>query len=103
MSLGLPDPHPDPLVRGSDPRIRIQIRTKMSRIRNTVESYERMLALGSPCLTTLASTCRRGLRLLVVASSNELVSVVVVTVVVVPGVVVDDTTGGLCRPALGVI
>jgi hypothetical protein len=26
------DPHPDPLVRGTDPRIRI--RTKMSRIRN---------------------------------------------------------------------
>ncbi len=30
-----PDPHPDPLIRGTDPRIRIQIRTKMSRIRNT--------------------------------------------------------------------
>jgi hypothetical protein len=30
MFLGLPDPHPDPLVRGTDPRIRI--RTKMSRI-----------------------------------------------------------------------
>jgi hypothetical protein len=27
------DPHPDPSVRGTDPRIRI--RTKMSRIRNT--------------------------------------------------------------------
>jgi hypothetical protein len=27
------DPHTDPLVRGTDPRI--QIRTKMSRIRNT--------------------------------------------------------------------
>jgi hypothetical protein len=27
------DPHPDPLVRGADPRIRI--RTKMSQIRNT--------------------------------------------------------------------
>jgi hypothetical protein len=66
--------------------------------------HGRMLALSSPCLTTLASTCRRGLRLLVVASSNELVSVVVVTVVVVPGVVVaDDTTAGLCRPAFGVI
>jgi hypothetical protein len=26
---------PDPLVRGTDPRIWIQIRTKMSRIRNT--------------------------------------------------------------------
>ncbi len=28
-----PEPHPDPLVRGMDPRIRI--RTKMSRIHNT--------------------------------------------------------------------
>ncbi len=37
MCLGLPDPHPDPLVRGKDPRIRIRIwiRTKMSRIHNT--------------------------------------------------------------------
>ncbi len=33
MFLGLPDPHPDQLVRGTDPRIRI--RTKMSRIPNT--------------------------------------------------------------------
>jgi hypothetical protein len=32
----LPDPHPDPLVRSStDPRIRIRICTKMSRIHNT--------------------------------------------------------------------
>jgi hypothetical protein len=30
-------PHPDPLVRGTDPRIRIH--TKMSRIRNTDEKY----------------------------------------------------------------
>ncbi len=30
-----PDPNPDPLVRGMDPRIRIQIRPKMSWIRNT--------------------------------------------------------------------
>jgi hypothetical protein len=29
------DPHLDPLVRGTDPRIRIRIRNKMSRIRNT--------------------------------------------------------------------
>ncbi len=29
------DPDPDPLARGTDPKIRIQIRTKMSRIRNT--------------------------------------------------------------------
>jgi hypothetical protein len=37
MFLGLPEPHPDPLVRGTDPRIRIYIRisTKMSRIRTT--------------------------------------------------------------------
>jgi hypothetical protein len=36
MLLGLPDPHPDPLVRGMDPRIRIriQIRPNMSQIRN---------------------------------------------------------------------
>jgi len=33
MFLGLPDPHPDPLVGVTDPKIRI--RTKMSRIRNT--------------------------------------------------------------------
>jgi hypothetical protein len=33
MFMGLPDPHPDPLHRGMDPRIRI--RTKMSRIHNT--------------------------------------------------------------------
>jgi hypothetical protein len=32
-----PHPHPDPFVRSTDPRIRIDIwiRTKMSRIRNT--------------------------------------------------------------------
>jgi hypothetical protein len=29
------DPHPDPLVRGTDPRIRIRVRTKISLIRNT--------------------------------------------------------------------
>jgi hypothetical protein len=27
--LGLPDPHSDPLVRDTDPQIRIRIRTKM--------------------------------------------------------------------------
>jgi hypothetical protein len=32
-------PHPDPLVRGMDPRIQIQIRTKMSWIRNTAQRY----------------------------------------------------------------
>ncbi len=31
MLLGLPDPHPDPLDRGTDPRIRI----KISQIHNT--------------------------------------------------------------------
>jgi hypothetical protein len=30
-----PDSHLDPLLRGTDPRIRIRIRTKMSRIWNT--------------------------------------------------------------------
>jgi hypothetical protein len=30
-----PDPNPDPLVRGMDPRIRIRIHPKMSWIRNT--------------------------------------------------------------------
>jgi hypothetical protein len=35
MFLGLPDPHPDPLVRGMDPKIRIRIRKKMSQISNT--------------------------------------------------------------------
>ncbi len=35
MFLGLLDPHPEALVRGTDPRIRIRIRTNMSRIRNT--------------------------------------------------------------------
>jgi hypothetical protein len=36
-----PDPHPDPLVRGMDPRIQIRIRihTKMSWIRNTAKIF----------------------------------------------------------------
>ncbi len=34
MFMGLPDQHPDPLVRGTDPRIRIRTKT-MPRIRNT--------------------------------------------------------------------
>ncbi len=38
MFLGIPDPHPDPLVNGTAPRIRIRIRTKMSRIPNTAPS-----------------------------------------------------------------
>jgi hypothetical protein len=42
MFLGLPDPHP--LVKGTDPRIRvrIRIRTKMSRIPNT-DFYKELL------------------------------------------------------------
>ncbi len=36
MFKGLPDPHPDPLDRGKNPRIRI--RTKMSLIHNTAEN-----------------------------------------------------------------
>jgi hypothetical protein len=32
MFLGLSDPYADPFVRGTDPRIRIRIRTKMSPI-----------------------------------------------------------------------
>jgi hypothetical protein len=35
MFLGLPDPHLDPLDRGTDPRIRIRIRAKMSQNHNT--------------------------------------------------------------------
>ncbi len=35
MFLGLLDPNRDPLVRGTDPGIRIRIHTKMSRIPNT--------------------------------------------------------------------
>jgi hypothetical protein len=38
MFLGLPDPHPDPLVRGTDPKIRVH--TKMSRIPNTGQQRE---------------------------------------------------------------
>ncbi len=34
------DPHPDLLVGGTDPRIRIRIRTKMARIRNTATDIE---------------------------------------------------------------
>jgi hypothetical protein len=42
--LGLPNPHRDPLVRGTDPKIqnRIRIRTNMSRIPNTA-SYPKSL------------------------------------------------------------
>jgi hypothetical protein len=35
MFQGLLDPHPDPLDRGTDPRILMGIRTKMSRFHNT--------------------------------------------------------------------
>jgi hypothetical protein len=34
-----PDPNPDPLVRGMDPRIRIRIHPKMAWIRNTGSKY----------------------------------------------------------------
>jgi hypothetical protein len=39
-----PDPHQDPLARGTDPWIRIRIRicTKMSRIRNTAKTVLRI-------------------------------------------------------------
>jgi hypothetical protein len=49
--LGPPDPHPDPLIRGTDPRIRIRIRirTIMSRIPNTVSEY----TLNTYCTGTL--------------------------------------------------
>ncbi len=36
MFLGLPEPHPDPLVRGTDPRIRIHI--QISRYQNVTDS-----------------------------------------------------------------
>jgi hypothetical protein len=35
MFLGLSDPHPDPLDRGTDAGIQIRIRSKISRIPNT--------------------------------------------------------------------
>jgi hypothetical protein len=37
MFLGFPDKHPDPLVKGTDPRI--QLRTEMERIPNTGLNY----------------------------------------------------------------
>jgi hypothetical protein len=45
MFMGLQDPHPDPFVRGTDPRIRIRIRirTNMSRIRYTVNHFNHSL------------------------------------------------------------
>ncbi len=39
MFLGLRDPHSDPLVRGTDPKIRIRIRTQMTGVRNTNRKY----------------------------------------------------------------
>ncbi len=55
MFLGLPDPHPDPLVRGMDQRIwvRIRIRTKMSRIHNTVFFVRYLLSKYRPIATNL--------------------------------------------------
>jgi hypothetical protein len=46
MFLDLPDPHPDPLDIGTDPRIRIQIRTKMSRIHNTAIFVVKFMTVG---------------------------------------------------------
>jgi len=48
MIFGLSDPNPDPLVRGSDLRIRIhiRIRTKMSHIRNTAIMVHGLIQLG---------------------------------------------------------
>jgi hypothetical protein len=50
MFLDLPDPHPDPLDRGTDPRIRIRIRirirTKMSRIHNTAIFVVKFMKVG---------------------------------------------------------
>ncbi len=40
------DPDPDPLVRVTDPGIRIRIRTKMSRIPNTEGKAHDILAAG---------------------------------------------------------
>jgi hypothetical protein len=39
-----PPPDPDPLVRGTDPGIRIRIRTKMSEIPNTGYRWKHPLA-----------------------------------------------------------
>jgi len=55
--LGLPDPHLDPLNRGTDPRIRIRIRirirTKISRIHNT-EKYKTNTSMSRGSLTWCA-------------------------------------------------
>jgi hypothetical protein len=37
-----PDSDPDPLISGTDPRIRIRIRTKMSRIPNTAVFFQKL-------------------------------------------------------------
>ncbi len=50
MFLGLPDPHLGSLVRDTDPRIRI--RTKMSRIPNTVyQNVEAQISALQDCKT----------------------------------------------------
>jgi hypothetical protein len=53
MFLGLSDPYPDPLVRGTDPRIRI--RTKMSRIPNTafMGHFQRLILFCNPYVLLL--------------------------------------------------
>jgi hypothetical protein len=55
-----PDPDPDPLVRGMDPRIQIRIHNTMSRIRNTGirTIYSRGEGYPQPSLvTTLYREC----------------------------------------------
>jgi hypothetical protein len=44
--IRIQDPHPDPLVGGMDPRIRIRIHPKMSWIRNLDPKYLRGVAGG---------------------------------------------------------
>ncbi len=41
-----PEPNPDPLVRGVDPRIQIRIRIKISRIRNTATNTYKIQGLA---------------------------------------------------------
>jgi hypothetical protein len=56
MFLGLPDPHPDPLDRVTDPRIRIQIRTKMSQIHNTDRNHKDLFQKAVKKLHTFLAT-----------------------------------------------
>jgi hypothetical protein len=50
VTSSVPDPHPDPLVRGTDTRIRIRIRVKITWIPNTAFKYifhEKILLSGT--------------------------------------------------------